>query len=75
VYSFVGLFSADINFGATWDERLAFETGQAMGFESRDKDITVTLGPDAGALGRVSPSVHLRNLTLMYNNLGSCEWQ
>lgn len=38
------------------DKRLAYERGRAMGFESRDKGVTVQLGPVAGALGRVSTS-------------------
>ncbi|THW11508.1 glycoside hydrolase family 3 protein, partial [Aureobasidium pullulans] len=49
---FVSLFPAGINVGATWDRRLAYERGKAMGLESRDKGVTVQLGPNAGALGR-----------------------
>ncbi|KAG9750753.1 glycoside hydrolase family 3 protein, partial [Aureobasidium melanogenum] len=49
---FVSLFPAGINVGATWDKRLAYERGRAMGLESRDKGVTVQLGPVAGALGR-----------------------
>ncbi|KAG9851779.1 glycoside hydrolase family 3 protein, partial [Aureobasidium melanogenum] len=49
---FVSLFPAGINVGATWDKRLAYERGKSMGFESRDKGVTVQLGPVAGALGR-----------------------
>lgn len=58
--SFVSLFPAGINVGATWDKRLAYERGRAMGFESRDKGVTVQLGPVAGALGRVT-FLHLRS--------------
>ncbi|KAH0156607.1 glycoside hydrolase family 3 protein, partial [Aureobasidium melanogenum] len=50
--AFVSLFPAGINVGATWDNRLAYERGRAMGLESRDKGVTVQLGPVAGALGR-----------------------
>jgi len=39
--------------GATWDKRLAYERGKAMGEESRDKGVTVQLGPVAGGIGRV----------------------
>ncbi|KAG9698336.1 glycoside hydrolase family 3 protein, partial [Aureobasidium melanogenum] len=49
---FVSLFPAGINVGATWDKRLAYERGRSMGLESRDKGVTVQLGPVAGALGR-----------------------
>ncbi|KAI4738420.1 glycoside hydrolase family 3 protein [Aureobasidium sp. EXF-12298] len=52
IHLFVSLFPAGINVGATWDKRLAYERGKAMGFENRDKGITVLLGPNAGALGR-----------------------
>ena len=50
------MFPAGINVGATWDKRLAYERGKAMGLENRDKGITVLLGPVAGGLGRVSLS-------------------
>lgn len=52
--SLISMFPAGINVGATWDKRLAYERGKAMGFESRDKGVTVQLGPVAGGLGRVS---------------------
>lgn len=48
------MFPAGINVGATWDKKLAYERGKAMGYESRDKGVTVQLGPVAGGLGRVS---------------------
>jgi beta-glucosidase-like glycosyl hydrolase len=51
--SLVSVFPAGINVGATWDKRLAYERGKAMGAESRDKGVTVQLGPVAGGLGRV----------------------
>lgn len=56
--SLVSVFPAGINVGATWDKRLAYERGKAMGYESRDKGVTVQLGPVAGGLGRVSLSTH-----------------
>ena len=55
LYSLVSVFPAGINVGATWDKRLAYERGKAMGAESRDKGVTVQLGPVAGGLGRVLP--------------------
>lgn len=39
-----------------------------MGLESRDKGVTVQLGPNAGALGRVSSSAYHRSLTLTNHN-------
>jgi beta-glucosidase-like glycosyl hydrolase len=51
--SLVSVFPAGINVGATWDKRLAYERGKAMGVENRAKGITVLLGPVAGGLGRV----------------------
>jgi len=53
MHSLVSVFPAGINVGATWDKRLAYERGKAMGIENRDKGITVLLGPVAGGLGRV----------------------
>ncbi|KAI5270639.1 glycoside hydrolase family 3 protein [Aureobasidium subglaciale] len=53
---FVSLFPAGMNVGATWNKRLAYERGRALGYESRDKGVTVQLGPVAGALGRSSIS-------------------
>ena len=53
LHSLVSVFPAGINVGATWDKRLAYERGKAMGIENRDKGITVLLGPVAGGLGRV----------------------
>lgn len=52
--SLVSVFPAGINVGATWDKKLAYERGKAMGVENRAKGITVLLGPVAGGLGRVS---------------------
>ena len=61
----MSVFPAGINVGATWDKRLAYERGKAMGVENRAKGITVLLGPVAGGLGRVSGSTRL-DLQLTY---------
>lgn len=45
-------FPAGINVGATWDRKLAYQRGKAMGEEFNDKGIDVQLGPAAGPLGR-----------------------
>lgn len=45
-------FSAGINVAATWDKRLAYARGMAMGEEHRDKGVDVQLGPVAGPLGK-----------------------
>lgn len=37
---------------ATWDRSLAYQRGNAMGSEHRDKGVDVQLGPVAGPLGR-----------------------
>ncbi|KAJ5894175.1 hypothetical protein N7495_005866 [Penicillium taxi] len=44
-------FPAGINVAATWDKRLAYARGKAMGEEHRDKGVDVQLGPVAGPLG------------------------
>ncbi|KAE8349450.1 putative beta-glucosidase A [Aspergillus coremiiformis] len=44
-------FPAGINVAATWDKRLAYLRGHAMGEEFSDKGIDVQLGPSAGPLG------------------------
>lgn len=41
-----------MNVAATWDRDLAYQRGQAMGSEHRDKGVDVQLGPVAGPLGR-----------------------
>jgi len=56
------VFPAGINVGATWSKRLAYERGKAMGFESRDKGVTVQLGPVAGGLGRVSWLISVKEM-------------
>lgn len=48
----VSAFPAGINVGATWDKKLAYLRGQAMGEEMRDKGIDVQLGPVSGPLGK-----------------------
>ncbi|KAJ5219064.1 uncharacterized protein N7498_001163 [Penicillium cinerascens] len=45
-------FPAGINVAATWDKRLAYQRGMAMGEEHRDKGVDVQLGPVAGPLGK-----------------------
>ncbi|KAJ5084569.1 hypothetical protein NUU61_009148 [Penicillium alfredii] len=45
-------FSAGVNVAATWDKRLAYQRGMAMGEEHRDKGVDVQLGPVAGPLGK-----------------------
>nr|ADM47481.1 beta-glucosidase [Paecilomyces sp. 'thermophila'] len=49
---YISAFPAGINVGATWDRKLSYLRGKAMGEESRDKGIDVLLGPSAGPLGR-----------------------
>ncbi|KAJ5130891.1 uncharacterized protein N7515_006930 [Penicillium bovifimosum] len=48
---YASAFSAGVNVAATWDKRLAYQRGQAMGEEHRDKGVDVQLGPVAGPLG------------------------
>lgn len=49
---YVTAFPAGVNVAATWDKRLAYQRGNAMGNEHRDKGVDVQLGPVAGPLGR-----------------------
>ncbi|KAK3081818.1 hypothetical protein LTS18_001826 [Coniosporium uncinatum] len=51
---FVSAFPAGIHLGATWDAKLMYDYGKALGREYRDKGINVALGPVAGPLGRVA---------------------
>ncbi|KAJ5551404.1 hypothetical protein N7535_000646 [Penicillium sp. DV-2018c] len=44
-------FASGVNVAATWDKRLAYQRGLAMGEEHRDKGVDVQLGPVAGPLG------------------------
>jgi len=46
------VYPAGVNVAATWDRNLAHARGQAMGYENRDKGISVLLGPVAGPIGR-----------------------
>lgn len=45
-------FPAGVNVASTWDRQLAYQRGQAMGAEHRDKGVDVQLGPVAGPLGK-----------------------
>ncbi|KAI9841228.1 MAG: hypothetical protein M1838_003661 [Thelocarpon superellum] len=45
-------FPAGLHVAATWDRRLMYDRGKAIGSEFRDKGIDVMLGPVAGPLGR-----------------------
>ncbi|ODM23820.1 putative beta-glucosidase A [Aspergillus cristatus] len=45
-------FPAGLNVAATWDRKLAYLRGEAMGQEFNDKGIDVQLGPVAGPIGR-----------------------
>ncbi|KAF7170201.1 hypothetical protein CNMCM5623_002698 [Aspergillus felis] len=45
-------FPAGVNVASTWDRRLAYQRGQAMGAEHRDKGVDIQLGPVAGPLGK-----------------------
>ncbi|GIZ42155.1 hypothetical protein CKM354_000543300 [Cercospora kikuchii] len=49
---FNSVFPAGVNVGATWDRKLAYARGKAMGEEHHGKGIDVQLGPVAGPLGR-----------------------
>jgi len=51
---FVSAFPAGIHLGATWDAKLMYDYGKALGREYRDKGINVALGPVAGPLGRLA---------------------
>lgn len=45
-------FPAGITVGATFDKKLMYERGRAMGAEFRGKGVNVHLGPSVGPLGR-----------------------
>ncbi|GIZ42120.1 hypothetical protein CKM354_000540000 [Cercospora kikuchii] len=51
---FVSAFPAQLTVGATFDKRLMYEYGKALGEEYRGKGIHVALLPVAGPLGRVA---------------------
>ncbi|KAI5358252.1 Putative glycoside hydrolase, family 3, glycoside hydrolase family 3 domain, immunoglobulin [Septoria linicola] len=47
------VFPAGVNVAATWDRKIAYDRGRAIGKEHHGKGIDVHLGPVAGPLGRV----------------------
>lgn len=49
---YASAFPAGVTVAGSWDKRLAYLRGQAMGEEFRDKGIDVQLGPVAGPLGK-----------------------
>lgn len=49
---FNSVFPAGVNVAASFDRRLAYARGQAMGAEHQMKGSDVQLGPVAGPLGR-----------------------
>lgn len=51
---FVSAFPAQIHLAATWDKKLMYQYGHALGKEYRGKGINVALGPVAGPLGRIA---------------------
>ncbi|KAI9151309.1 glycosyl hydrolase family 3 N terminal domain-containing [Paramyrothecium foliicola] len=51
-HQLVSIFPAGVTTAATFDKRLMFERGVALGEEFRDKGIHVLLGPSGGPLGR-----------------------
>ncbi|KAF5008056.1 hypothetical protein FDECE_5638 [Fusarium decemcellulare] len=46
------VFPSGLTIGASWDRKLMYQRGKAMGTEFRAKGIEVALGPSAGPLGR-----------------------
>lgn len=48
----VTAFPAGINAGATWDRKLMYARGAAMGEEAKNLGVNVQLGPVAGPLGK-----------------------
>ncbi|KAI9809094.1 MAG: hypothetical protein M1825_002383 [Sarcosagium campestre] len=46
-------FPAGITTGATWNKKLMYERGRALGREARGKGINVLLGPLVGPLGKL----------------------
>lgn len=48
----VTAFPAGITVGATWNKKLMYARGAALGEEFRGKGINIHLGPSVGALGR-----------------------
>ncbi|KAI9740238.1 MAG: hypothetical protein M1834_004816 [Cirrosporium novae-zelandiae] len=47
-------FPAGVTVGSTFDRKLMYERGYAMGAEHKAKGVTVVLGPVAGPLGRTA---------------------
>ncbi|KAI8931261.1 hypothetical protein NX059_011608 [Plenodomus lindquistii] len=52
VADYASVFSAGVSAGATWDKKILYERGYAMGEEFRAKGAHVALNPVAGPLGR-----------------------
>ncbi|EDU44274.1 BglX Beta-glucosidase-related glycosidase [Pyrenophora tritici-repentis] len=52
VADYASVFSAGVSAGATWDKKIMYERGHAMGEEFRAKGSQIMLGPVAGPLGR-----------------------
>ena len=52
VADYASVFSAGVSAGATWDKKIMYERGLAMGREFKAKGAHVALGPVAGPLGR-----------------------
>ncbi|KAF2163741.1 glycoside hydrolase family 3 protein [Zasmidium cellare ATCC 36951] len=50
---YVSVFPAGVNVAATWDKKVAFDRGAAMGAEHKGKGVDIQLAPVAGPLGRV----------------------
>ncbi|KAF8251875.1 hypothetical protein K440DRAFT_578757 [Wilcoxina mikolae CBS 423.85] len=50
--TYVSAFPAGMNAAMTWDKKLMYARGHAMGMEFKGKGINVALGPVAGPLGR-----------------------
>ncbi|CAK3742701.1 glycoside hydrolase family 3 [Lecanosticta acicola] len=47
------VFPAGVNVAATWDRKVAYDRGRAMGQEHKGKGVDIQLGPVAGPLGRI----------------------
>lgn len=53
----VTAFPAGVHVASTWDKELLHERGVAMGAEAKGLGVNVQLGPAAGALGKVKPTI------------------
>ncbi|KAJ9131611.1 Glycoside hydrolase family 3 protein [Pleurostoma richardsiae] len=51
-HDLVSVFPSGITTAATWDRKLMYKRGVALGHEFRDKGVHVHLGPVSGPLGR-----------------------